>query len=255
MLTAMQPDLIRAAADGRLEELAAAGDDFISRGAELGSGLAACTSSSVSVRGKLLLGRTDEVLQSLDDSGGMTGVQRDSEVGNRRVQRSRFLAQAGRHADKRPLLAAAVAGLRAGGEPVASVSTLFSLMETALILEDRQIVSFLEKLLAGEEANAEVWPTGWSVPGRVLGGAAALLGRPEAARDYYMQALEAMARIHFPPEIALTRLWLAELLLAYYPDEAAEAQQHLDFAIEEFRAMQMQPSLERALRHKGMRKA
>ena len=27
---------------------------------------------------------------------------------------------------------------------------------------------------------------------------------------------------------------------------------HLDFAIEEFRAMKMQPSLERALRHKGL---
>ena len=32
----------------------------------------------------------------------------------------------------------------------------------------------------------------------------------------------------------------------------AEGSQHLDFAIEEFRAMKMQPSLERALRHKGL---
>jgi hypothetical protein len=31
-----------------------------------------------------------------------------------------------------------------------------------------------------------------------------------------------------------------------------EAQAHLDFVIEEFRAMKMQPALERALRHKGL---
>ena len=41
--------------------------------------------------------------------------------------------------------------------------------------------------------------------------------------------------IRFRPEIALTRLGLAELLFEHYPDEAAEAQEHLDFAIAEFR--------------------
>ena len=46
------------------------------------------------------------------------------------------------------------------------------------------------------------------------------------------------------------RLQLAELLLEHYPDERAEAMEHLDFAINEFREMKMQPSLERALRHK-----
>ncbi len=43
---------------------------------------------------------------------------------------------------------------------------------------------------------------------------------------------------------------LAELLLVHYPDEKAEALEHLDFAIGEFREMKMQPSLERAFRHK-----
>ena len=45
---------------------------------------------------------------------------------------------------------------------------------------------------------------------------------------------------------------LAELLLAHFPDKQAEALAHLDFAIEEFGAMKMQPSLERSLRHKGL---
>ena len=54
----------------------------------------------------------------------------------------------------------------------------------------------------------------------------------------------------FRPELALTKLQLAELLLEHSPDKKKEALEHLDFAINEFREMKMQPSLERALRHK-----
>jgi hypothetical protein len=61
--------------------------------------------------------------------------------------------------------------------------------------------------------------------------------------------------MRFRPEIALIRLDLAELLLEHYPDERAAAIEHLDFAIAEFREMKMQPSLERALRHRGLLKA
>jgi len=44
-------------------------------------------------------------------------------------------------------------------------------------------------------------------------------------------------------------------LLPHYPDEKKEALKHLDFAIKEFQDMKMQPSLERALRHKEILKA
>ena len=89
------------------------------------------------------------------------------------------------------------------------------------------------------------------------------LARPRAgiaksvdeARDYYNQALEVCAKIRHRPEIALIRLGLAELLLDHYPDERATAIEHLDFAIGEFREMKMQPSLERALSHRGLLKA
>ena len=57
------------------------------------------------------------------------------------------------------------------------------------------------------------------------------------------------------PEVALTRLQLAELLLEHYPAEKKAALEHLDFAIKEFREMKMQPSLERALRQKTILKA
>ena len=131
--------------------------------------------------------------------------------------------------------------------------------------------------------------------GRVLGGAAALAGQLDQAEDYSRQAIAACERARFRPELALTRLQLAEVLSAKASEpnenqadaltptpstgspnapmnrgsESAgrtgqalsqrerealrhEALGHLDFAIDEFRAMKMQPALERALRHKGL---
>ena len=85
--------------------------------------------------------------------------------------------------------------------------------------------------------------------------AAALLGRPEEARKYYHEALRVATEMRFRPEVALTRLQLAELLLGDYPDEKTEALERLDFTISEFREMKMQPSLEHALRHEDIFKA
>ena len=77
-----------------------------------------------------------------------------------------------------------------------------------------------------------------------------MLGRPDDGRKYYDDALKVATDMRFRPEIALTRLGIAELLLEHYPKEKPEALEHLDFAIGEFREMKMQPSLERALKHK-----
>ena len=59
----------------------------------------------------------------------------------------------------------------------------------------------------------------------------------------------------FRPELALSRLELAELLLQHFPQEKSEAIAHLDFVIPEFRDMKMNTYLERALRHKEILKA
>ncbi|MGA2107752.1 MAG: hypothetical protein ABSH25_08905 [Syntrophorhabdales bacterium] len=45
------------------------------------------------------------------------------------------------------------------------------------------------------------------------------------------------------------------MLLKHYPDEKAEALEHLDFAIRELREMKMPPTLERALKQRGVLKA
>ena len=90
---------------------------------------------------------------------------------------------------------------------------------------------------------------------RHLGDASVLLGNAEQARTYYNQAIELCEKTSFRPELALSRLGLAEVLLEHYPDERTEALEHLDFAITEFQEMKMQPSLERALRHRDILKA
>ena len=84
-------------------------------------------------------------------------------------------------------------------------------------------------------------------PTRVIGDALALLGRAADARAKYEAALNICQPGGFRPEIALTRLSLAELLLEHYPDERAVAIEHLDFAIAEFEVMKMAPYLHRAL--------
>ncbi len=81
------------------------------------------------------------------------------------------------------------------------------------------------------------------------------MGRHEEARQHYQGAIRVCTEMRFRPELALSRLQLAELLLDNYPAEKKDALDHLDFAIREFRDMKMQPSLERALRRKEILKA
>jgi tetratricopeptide (TPR) repeat protein len=135
-----------------------------------------------------------------------------------------------------------------------SAGLLFALLEACLLAQLTEPVRILVprlRLYADKLAMTGGSQFGGS-GARMLGDGAVLLEQPDQARAYYQQALEVCARVRFRPEIAITRLHLAELLLQDYPAEQADAQGHLDFAIDEFRAMQMQPALERALRHKGL---
>jgi tetratricopeptide (TPR) repeat protein len=136
-------------------------------------------------------------------------------------------------------------------------STAFSaicFLEAAVLLNQKQIAELLlERLRSTTIRTTAMW---WltCIP-RHLGGAAALLERYDEAREFYNKAIKVCSEMRFRPELALSRLGLAEVLLDHYPDEKAEAIKHLDFAIKEFREMKMQPSLERALRRKDILKA
>jgi predicted ATPase len=127
-------------------------------------------------------------------------------------------------------------------------------LEAAVLTRHRQATELLLRRLTDCASRT----TGMWFPvciGRFLGAAAASLGRPDEAHKYYQEAIKVCTEMKFRPELALTRLQLAELLLEHYPDEKKEALEHLDFAIKEFQDMKMQPSLERALRHKDILKA
>ena len=127
-------------------------------------------------------------------------------------------------------------------------------LEAAVIIGHRHAAELLLNRFknSGLVTNGAWHPT---CIARHLGGAAALLGKYDEARQYYQEAIKVCTEMPFRPELALSRLQLAELLLEHYPDEKKEALEHLDFAINEFREMKMQPSLERALRHKDILKA
>ena len=81
---------------------------------------------------------------------------------------------------------------------------------------------------------------------RYLGAAAAMLERPDEALSHYRHALKVAIDMRIRPEIALTRFQLAELFFEYYPEDQAEATEHLDFALEEFKEMKMKPYTEKA---------
>jgi len=117
-------------------------------------------------------------------------------------------------------------------------------LEAALITEHKNMI---ERVLTRFE-NTDLKTTGlWftTIIPRHLGAGAAMLGRYEEAKAYYIKAIEIGEDMRFRPELALIRFQLAELLFEHYPDEKEDAIEHINFAIDEFKEMKMQPSLEK----------
>jgi tetratricopeptide (TPR) repeat protein len=190
--------------------------------------------------------------------GGMTEKTLDLYDGLGRpaqTVRALVLAYLGRHSEARAIREKF--GDLGAQEDATASSILLTLFEAAILGSDADTVRALLPRLAplAAQLNLGFGSTFSGSIARDLGDASALLDKPDEARVYYQQALEVCANVRFRPEIALTRLHLAELLLEHYPDELAEPQGHLDFAIAEFREMKMRPALERALSHRGLLKA
>jgi hypothetical protein len=134
------------------------------------------------------------------------------------------------------------------------VSLLCNALETACEANERQLVERVLPLLDGASDMA-IGQYSFACPARLLGDGAQLIGKAGEAVNYYSKAIEICEKVRFRPELALSRLGLAEVLLDHYPNERGAAIEHLDFAIAELRDMKMQPALERALRHRGLLKA
>jgi DNA-binding CsgD family transcriptional regulator len=125
--------------------------------------------------------------------------------------------------------------------------TVALLLQSAIAVEHRAATQALAgRLACVAHLNGDTQVVGCVA--RHLGDAAALAGDRTAALGYYMKALDSAGKIRFRPELALTRLRLAELLLQDSdPILRPEALGHLDTAIPEFQDMNMQPGLEHAL--------
>jgi tetratricopeptide (TPR) repeat protein len=238
--------------DGQLEEAAKCHEDVLRLGAEMGAAEAAAVYACMfgpRLGGYLGWGR--EELRRLEQWGRTAGVSMPmpAHIG------AYYLACGGERQEVVTILDQVADQYAA--EPEKTVHTfgaLLLLLETAVLVEHTRAAEILFNLLVG----AAYKTTGMSHPtcvARNLGEAAALLGRCEEARKYYLEAIKVCGEMRFRPELALARLQLAELLLEHYATEKKEALEHLDFAIREFRDMKMRPWLERALRHKDILRA
>jgi DNA-binding CsgD family transcriptional regulator/tetratricopeptide (TPR) repeat protein len=165
-------------------------------------------------------------------------------------ERAFYLAYAGRLVEARDVLAG-IPGLATRSVEFIPHSHRFVLLEAANISGARTVAPrFLD------EANLDprrLAKPQFSFAPRHLAGVAALLGQFDRARNAYLEAIKFGERLRYRPEVALTRLELAQLLLTHYPSDRAEGFRHLDLAIGEFEAMGMQPALDRALLLPGRR--
>jgi hypothetical protein len=245
---------VRAILDGRLEEALAAATNLRDRADELGSAaFGRRWSIQLTLRPSMYLARAQEFWHGLSGLPGRPPVDPYGVL---------CLAHLGRVLECRQGIDGLLRTFDEAGIP--STDWLIAALEAAVMIADRDRALPLAARLASAASadflgNPEQSCT--SV-GRVLGAAAALAGQLDQAVDYCRQAMGACERARFRPELALTRLQLAEVLSAKTAQLGnqggplrEEALGHLDFAIEEFRAMKMQPSLERALRHKGLLRA
>ena len=222
--------------DGRLEESLQGIERFVDRAEELGSPVMGRLFGAWQFKHLLYLGRAEEALAA-------TGYELGSLLP---AAPAICLAHLGRLPEAREALHNVLQTIEdetaKGGTRLGVISLT---LELAVTLADRDAAAALATMLAGHEKYAPMFSG--SSNGRNLGGAAALLGNLEDARAHYQAALEVLAKVRQRPEIALIRLELAELLLDNYPDDRAEALEHLDFAVTELRDMKMQPALEGAL--------
>jgi tetratricopeptide (TPR) repeat protein len=243
-LAIMACDALLAYMDGFLEEAVATIGHLSDLGQELDvAEYATVWVHIVGTRPLLYLGKLENMLQM-----GLSNIRRDVTETWRNAAQVFSLTHLGRGAEVSESLSDMVRtrSQRSLREDENRTFDDTLLLEAAILVRHREAADFLLRRFAGSPVRTTgiFWPT---IIARHLGAAAAMLGRVDEAQAHYLEAIQVATDMRFRPELALTRFQLAELLLDHYPEERDQALEHLDFAIKEFEAMKMQPSLEKAL--------
>jgi DNA-binding CsgD family transcriptional regulator len=249
-LFAARSDVVLAIVDGHLEDALVRLARYVERADESGAAVRGRHNAVfLLVTPALHLGRADMLLTALDEPGGpasLTVPRRPAAFFTiLTAARAICLAQLGHLEEGRTLIEPLLEEVASGtDEQETPLNVLASLLPAAILFEHQAAAKALAARL---DCVAHLAIGDWfsTCVARHLGDAAALAGNRDAARAYYVQALEVASRIRFRPEIALTHLHLAELMLKEQGD--MEASEHLELAIPELRNMKMQPALERAL--------
>lgn len=197
-----------------------------------------------------LLGATDEALTFLQRHAPPFDSDQQAPSPIMRGYETISLAELGRHQEARTMLDQLFEQLHAAVESqLAPAAVLAFMLDAAVRLRDREKVAVLMQSLEGTEAS-HLAPAGYVSVARLLGDGLLLLGDVEEARFKYAQGLRECSAIAHRPETAVVHLHLGLLLLQHRDSERASAIAHLDFAVTQFREMQMKPALERALRER-----
>jgi DNA-binding CsgD family transcriptional regulator len=253
---------------GEFEAALATGQAMAAHGDQWGSPVTARRQASLlTFRSLLYVGRARDALDARPE--GTQQADRDDwdEDSFSKEERALCLAHLGRFDEALPDLHAALRRLDlTDGDDDRPLRLLTLVLETAVLLGERDAASRLAPKLVALDGEPN-YLTGVALQ---VGRAYALLGDTEAASTHYERALQWANAIRFRPEIALTRLALAELVLGNNASvsgrprgeaktagarddqdngrgSVAVALDHLAYATEELRAMGMAPALERAL--------
>jgi DNA-binding NarL/FixJ family response regulator len=126
------------------------------------------------------------------------------------------------------------------------VIDIVNALDTAVVLRDRAAAEILRHRMGpGSRVVGYVYGSLVSTE-RLRGAAAALCDDPVVAGTCFEDALASMRRMAYRPELAMTRVQYAELLLQ--AGSVAEAGRYLAEAIPALREMRMKPALEHAER-------
>ena len=243
---AIANEILFATLDGDFAGVQMAGRRLRALGSETGSVISttlmlahSCESASY------FLGRAEEAVKAYDELSHLSAVNQSFDLVRRSLNAVRAEPSVPNIAALQRLLDEQVPTIGDGRGPE---TLLTSLLEAAVAVKDRDACDALLPLLAGMSWLAIPRALNSTAPGRHLGDAARLLSDRNGARTYYESALAATIRVRHRPEVAITRLRLAELLLAQKDPgrECIEANRYLELAIPELEAMQMSPFLKRA---------